>query len=84
MLFRSWAVNDGRVQFALEYWEPGMAFVGRVNYDGEYLDDDHRDMQVDREGYLELAGEMFGYVEEPEPEPLTEWYKEGVKDKGLA
>jgi hypothetical protein len=71
------------VQFTLEYWEPGMAFAGRVSYDGEYLDDDYRDMSSDRAGYLELAEEVFGYVEEDE-EPLTEWYTQGVKDKGLA
>jgi len=39
---------------------------------------------VDRAGYLELAEEVFGYVEDEEPEPLTEWYKAGVEDKGLA
>lgn len=81
--FHTWAANDGRVQFTLDYWEPGMAFVGSVSYDGEYLSDDHRDMQTDRAGYLELAGELFGYVEDEEPEPLTEWYKEGVEAKGL-
>jgi len=80
--FSRWAQADGRVQFTLEYWEPGMAFAGRVSYDGEYLDDDYRDMTSDREGYLELAEEVFGYVEEDE-EPLTEWYTQGVKDKGL-
>jgi hypothetical protein len=72
------------VQFTLEYWEPGMAFAGRVSYDGEYLDDDHRDASQDREGYQELAEEVFGYVEDEEEEPLTEWYKQGVEDKGLA
>jgi hypothetical protein len=82
--FHTWASGDGRVQFTLEYWEPGMAFAGRVSYDGEYLDDDHRDASQDREGYLELAGEAFGYVEDEELEPLTEWYKDGVKQKGLA
>jgi hypothetical protein len=41
-------------------------------------------MTSDREGYLELAEEAFGYVEDEEPEPLTEWYKAGVEDKGLA
>jgi hypothetical protein len=81
--FHTWAAADGRVQFTLEYWEPGMAFAGRVTYDGEYLDDDHRDANVDRAGYLELAEEVFGYVEDEEPEPLTEWYKAGVEDKGL-
>jgi len=81
--FHTWAANDGRVQFSLDYWEPGMAFVGSVSFDGEYLSDDHRDMQTDRQGYLELAGELFGYVEDEEPEPLTEWYKDGVEARGL-
>jgi hypothetical protein len=39
------------------------------------LSDDHRDHQSDPAGYLELAEEVFGYVEDEEPEPLTEWYK---------
>jgi hypothetical protein len=82
--FTRWAESDGRVQFVLEYWEPGMAFAGRVSYDGEYLDDDHRDMSTDRAGYLELAEQVFGYVEDEEPEPLTEWYKAGVEDRGLS
>ena len=82
--FSRWAQEDGRVQFTLEYWEPGMAFAGRVTWDGEYLDDDHRDMGSDRAGYLELAEQVFGYVEDEEPEPLTEWYKAGVEEKGLA
>jgi hypothetical protein len=81
--FHTWAAADGRVQFTLEYWEPGMAFAGRVSYDGEYLDDDHRDANQDRAGYRELAEEVFGYVEDEEEEPLTEWYTQGVKDKGL-
>jgi hypothetical protein len=81
--FHTLAAGDGRVQFTLEYWEPGMDFAGRVNYDGEYLDDDHRDANQDRTGYLELAEEVFGYVEDEETEPLTEWYTQGVKDKGL-
>jgi hypothetical protein len=81
--FTRWAQEDGRVQFTLEYWEPGMAFAGRVTWDGEYLDDDHMDLTSDRTGYLELAEEVFGYVEDEEPEPLTEWYKDGVKAKGL-
>jgi hypothetical protein len=81
--FHTWAAGDGRVQFTLDYWEPGMAFVGTVSYDGEYLSDDHRDMQSDRAGYLDLAETLFGYVEDEEPEPLTEWYRDGVEAKGL-
>ena len=81
--FLTWAQQDGRVEFTLDYWEPGMAFAGRVAWDGEYFTDDHRDAQTDPAGYRELAEEVFGYVEDDE-EPLTEWYVQGVKDKGLA
>ena len=81
--FHTWAEQDGRVQFTLEYWEPGMGFVGRTKWDGESLSEDHRDHQSDSQGYREMAEEVFGYVEEDE-EPLTEWYTQGVKDKGLA
>jgi hypothetical protein len=30
-----------------------------------------------------MAEEVFGYVQDEEEEPLTEWYTQGVKDKGL-
>lgn len=82
--FLTWAQQDGRVQFSLDYWEPGMAFAGHVAWDGQNLSDDHRDAQSDPAGYRELAEEVFGYVEDDEPEPLTEWYKAGVEEKGLA
>ena len=81
--FARWAQADGRVQFSLEYWEPGMGFVGRTEWDGESLMDDHRDHQSDPIGYREMAEEVFGYVEDEQPEPLTEWYKDGVEARGL-
>jgi hypothetical protein len=82
--FARWAEQDGRVEFTLEYWEPGMGFVGRSEWDGESLSEDHRDSQTDPQGYKDMATEVFGYVEDEEPEPLTEWYVQGVADKGLA
>ena len=81
--FARWAQADGRVRFSLEYWEPGMGFVGRSEWDGDSLLEDHRDHQSDPQGYKDMAEEVFGYVEEDE-EPLTEWYVQGVKDRGLA
>jgi len=81
--FHTWAVNDGRVQFTLEYWEPGCAFVGSANYDGEYFDDDYVDSGTDPDAYKLRASADWGYEEWEEPEPLTEWYKQGVEDKGL-
>jgi len=30
-----------------------------------------------------LAEEVFGYVEDEEPEPLTEWYLQGLEDSGI-
>lgn len=81
--FQTWAVNDGRVQFTLEYWEPGMAFVGSANYDGDYFDDEYIDGNSDMEAYKLRASADWGYEEWEEPEPLTEWYKQGVEDKGL-
>jgi hypothetical protein len=82
--FETWAINDGRVQFNLEYWEPGAGFVGSVNYDGEYIDHEYVDCSTDAEEYKRIASETWGYEEWEEPEPLTEWYKTGVEDKGLA
>jgi hypothetical protein len=60
-----------------------MGFVGRTEWDGESLSEDHRDHQTDAQGYREMAEEVFGYVEDEDPEPLTEWYVQGVADKGL-
>ena len=82
--FYTWVAGDGRVQFSLEYWEPGCGFVGTTRYDGEYLDTDDVDSGTDPARYREIASDVWGYEEYDEPEPLTEWYKDGVKDKGLA
>lgn len=81
--FHTWAVNDGRVQFNLEYWEPGVAFVGSASYDGEYFDDEYIDGNSEPDAYKLRASADWGYEEWEEPEPLTEWYKQGVEDKGL-
>jgi hypothetical protein len=81
--FHTWASRDGRVQFTLDYWEPGAGFVGTTSYDGEYLDSDDVDCGSDPVRYKEIASEVWGYEEWDEPEPLTEWYKEGVEAKGL-
>ena len=82
--FRHWAEQDGRVSYRLTYIEEGMMFVGWDSYDGEYFDEDFADHGTDSERYWEMAQEEFGIEREEEPEPLTEWYEQGVKDKGLA
>jgi len=81
--FRRWAEQDGRVEFTLEYWEPGCAFLGTATYDGDYLYDDYVDGNHDMDAYKLRASSDWGYEEWEEPEPLTEWYKQGVEDKGL-
>ena len=82
--FTTWAMSDGRVQFTLEYWEPGCGFVGVTTYDGEYLDTDDVDSNSNPARYKEIASDTWGYEEWDEPEPLTEWYRDGVEAKGLA
>jgi hypothetical protein len=82
--FHTWAAGDGRVEFSLEYWEPGCGFVGTTTYDGEYLDTDDVDLNSNPARYREIASDVWGYEEWDEPEPLTEWYKDGVEAKGLA
>ena len=82
--FHTWAATDGRVQFNLEYWEPGCGYVGTTTYDGDYLDTDDVDCNSDPARYKEIASDVWGYEEYDEPEPLTEWYKDGVEAKGLA
>lgn len=81
--FRTWAQADGRVQFNLEYWEPGCAFVGSAMYDGDVFDDACVDANSDAVEYKRIATDVWGYEEWDEPEPLTEWYKDGVEAKGL-
>jgi hypothetical protein len=81
--FHTWAAQDGRVQFDLDYWEPGMGFVGRASFDGDSFDDDYIEVGSDPVEYRRRASDEWGYEEYDEPEPLTEWYREGVKDKGL-
>jgi len=81
--FRSWAERDGRVTYRLTYIETGMGFVGWDSYDGEYFDEDYVEHGQDSDRYWEMAGEEFGLEPDEEPEPLTEWYEQGIKDRGL-
>lgn len=81
--FRHWAERDGRVTYRLTYVEPGMGFVGWDSYDGEYFDEDYAEHGQDPARYWEMAEQEFGMEPDEEPEPLTEWYEQGVKDKGL-
>lgn len=70
------------------YYEPGMAFAG-IYSDGS--DDNYNlaDMnsQDVRDALPEMLDEMFGIsecmAENEDPEPLTEWYVQGAKEKGL-
>ncbi len=82
--FARWAESDGRVQFTLEYWEPSAGYVGTTSYNGEHLDTDDVDSGSDPEEYKRRARDTWGYVEDEDPEPLTEWYKAGIEEKGLA
>ena len=81
--FRSWAERDGRVTYRLSYIETGMMFVGWDSYDGEYFDEDQAEHSNDPDRYWEMASEEFGIEPDEEPEPLTEWYEQGIIDKGL-
>ena len=81
--FRSWAEQDGRVTYRLTYMEPGMGFVGWDSYDGESFDEDYVEQGDDADRYWEMAESEFGWEREDDPEPLTEWYEEGVEEKGL-
>jgi hypothetical protein len=40
-------------------------------------------MNTDPAEYKRIASDTWGYEEYEEPEPLTEWYTQGVEDKGL-
>lgn len=82
--FQTWAQRDGRVTYRLSYYEPGMCFVGWESWDGEFVDEDYVEGGQDPDRYWELAGQEFGVERDEEPEPLTEWYLDGVEEKGLA
>jgi Ferredoxin-like domain in Api92-like protein len=82
--FQTWAESDGRVQYNLEYWEPGAGFVGSSYYDGDNYSESYVDLNQDEAEYKRIASEVWGYEEWEEPEPLTEWYQAGVEAKGLA
>jgi len=81
--FRTWAQRDGRVTYRISYYESGMCFVGWQSYDGEFFDEDYVEGSQDEDRYWEMAGEEFGAERDEEPEPLTEWYTDGVREKGL-
>lgn len=81
--FHTWAAKQEGVEFSLEYFEPGVGFVGVATYQDEMFDDDFVSASTMSDTYKEMAFDLFGWEEEPEPEPLTDWYKQGVIDKGL-
>ena len=57
--------------------------MGTATYQDDLFDDDYVSDSVQPETYREVAETEWGYEFEEEPEPLTEWYKQGVIDKGL-
>ena len=81
--FETWARGQDGVTFQLDYFEPGIGFVGTATYDGEYFDDNYIEASDDYAAYKTKTQEEWGWEEDEDEEPLTEWYKEGVKDKGL-
>ena len=80
--FETWAREQDGITFELKYFEGGVGFVGTAAYDGEYFDDEYVDGS-DLEEYRRIARDDWGYEFEEEPEPLTEWYRDGVIAKGL-
>ena len=81
--FHIWAREQGDIDFTLQYFEPGCAFVGTASYQDDLFDDDFVSDSTQPATYKEIAETEWGYEFEEEPEPLTEWYKQGVIDKGL-
>ena len=81
--FETWARGQEGVTFTLKYFEPGVGFLGEATYDGEYFDDNYIDSQSDATAYKDFARDEWGWEDEEEPEPFTEWYKQGVEEKGL-
>jgi hypothetical protein len=81
--FETWGRGQENVTFQLDYFEPGMEFVGTATYDGEFFDDECINNSSDSEYYKNKVRDEWGWEEDEEEEPLTEWYKQGVEDKGL-
>ena len=83
--FRTWAEQQQDVEFELDYFEPGCAFVGKAVYEsGGVFYDDFVSSDVQPDTYRSLAENEWDWIfDDEEPEPLTEWYLNGVKELGL-
>lgn len=79
--FRAWAERDGRVTYRIDYIEEGVGFVGRETYDGERWDEQHFDQGDDPDGFETWARAEWGWEPWEDPEPLTEWLKNGIEAK---
>ena len=77
--FRDWAARDGRVTYRIDYIEEGMGFVGRETYDGEGWDEEHFEQGSDPDGFEQWARAEWGWEPWEDPEPLTEWLKDGIE-----
>jgi len=81
--FLYWAQQDGCVSYSLKYYEPGMGFVGEASYDGDTYEDDCVSYNDDPARFEDLAADEWGWEPDEDPEPLTEWYTQGAREKGL-
>jgi hypothetical protein len=86
----AWYENMQELGFEVNayYYESGMCFAGKYDADGEesYEFSNQSSSEV-RDMLPEDLDEMFAISETmadyEDPEPLTEWYVEGAKEKGL-
>ena len=80
--FRTWAEHNTDCTFSMIYFEPGVGFAGELSWDGECFSEES--LESTDLGYKQYIEDQFGWVDyDEEPEPLTEWYTQGVKDNGL-
>lgn len=85
-----WYATMQDLGFGVEamYYEPGMAFAGKYDDNGDdYYEFSNMHSTEVRDSLPNDLDEMFGIsdavAEFEDEEPLTEWYVEGAKEKGL-
>lgn len=83
-VFLHWAKKNSRTTYRMAYIEPGMGFAGWNSYDGVAEGEEYVDYSDDSKRYWEIAKDEFGIEPEEDAEPLSEWYFDGVRDKGLS
>ena len=66
--FRTWGEQNTDCTFVLKYFEPGIAFAGVADWDGEYFDEDTVTQEDDGDDYKQFILDEFGWEEDEDEE----------------